>query len=137
MIVSTTPAYLIEELVRATGLSRQSITDTISNIADAISDNTSILQQRTTGIMAKSSSLESKFDEVTDIADENLDRKMKVRIAGALGFGVLGGLVLASATEIISMLVGVVLILLAGFLIKDMLKLVIDRLSRSLDTFTL
>lgn len=133
----TTPALLIEELVNATGFSRQTVKEVIDTIVETIADKSTHIQQRISGIMTKQSSLDARFDEVVELSDDYLDRHIKSRIAGALGFGLLGGLLLSGATTIIVELVGIVLILLAGYMIYDLIRLAMNRLNKMIEDFSI
>lgn len=129
-------ALLIEELADATGLSRRRLCEAIDAAAEAIADDTVALRTRVAGIMATPASLRARFDEVMAVTDDNLDRPARSRIAGALGFGLLGGLVLAGATTAIVELVGILLIVAAGFMIRDLLRIAMDRLKEKFEAFS-
>ena len=46
-------ALLVEELVEVTGLSRQVIRDAINSVQETVSDSSSALRMRVSGIMSK------------------------------------------------------------------------------------
>jgi hypothetical protein len=127
------PALLIEELAEATGFTRQTLRDAFDAIVETVSDQSSALRQRVRGIMASSASVESRYDAVMEVTNDNLDTHVKSRIMAALGLGFLGGFLLASAAAVIVELVGIVLILMAGYMLKDMLRIAMDRISQRIE----
>ena len=129
-------ALLIEKLADATGLARDTIREVVNTISTSLAKGKSNLRQRVSGIMASNSSLDSQFDEVVTVTEDNIDVHTRSRIAAGLGLGFLGGFVLAGATTAIATLAGIVLILMAGFMVADMMRIALNRLKASLDAFS-
>ena len=130
-------AVLIEELSESTGLARNTVRDFVESVREAFGDRTDALRQRISAIMAQSRGNEEKYDAVVDVTEDSLDRRVKGRLFAALGLGVLGGFVLAGATTALAMIAGIVLIVMAGFMIRDVVRLAMDRVSEGMRAFRL
>jgi hypothetical protein len=130
-------AQTLEQLADATGLSRETIRGTFSEIGQVLGDRLDAMRQRVSGIMANAGtngSGDAGIDEVMDYADGSLTRQEKARVLGALGLGFVGGFLMASAAGSVAvLLVGLALLILSGMMLISMVKSITRRLSDALD----
>ncbi|MEI6486838.1 MAG: hypothetical protein WCO11_11290 [Sphingomonadales bacterium] len=131
-------AKTLEDLSDATGISRETIRSTFSEIGTVLGDRLDSMRQRVAGIMAnaRSSGSNAGIDEVMDYADGSLTPGEKLRIFAALGLGCIGGFLLASAAgSIVTILVGLALLILSGQMLISMYRSITQRLSTALEVF--
>ncbi len=139
MTVALQSAVLLEELAEAAGIARQQAREILDVIGERFGAATGGLRQRVSAIMAgRSGSLEDRLELVADVTEENLDSRVKARIFAALGLGVIGGFVLsAAAGSVVAWIVGIALIFLAGYMLKDMIRIVMNQIESRISAFSI
>ena len=128
-------ALLVESLVEATGITRPRIAAFLESVEGAFGSRTDALRQRVGGIMAQSWGLEERFNAVRSITEASLEGHVRSRLFAALGMGFMGGFVLAGATTLLATIVGIVLIVMAGYMIKDVVRIAMDQVGDSILLF--
>ena len=128
-------AFLVESIVEATGITRPRIVAFLGSVEDAFGSRTDALRQRVGAIMAQSWSLEERFNAVRSITEASLESHIRSRLFAALGVGFLGGFVLAGATTALATIVGIVLIIMAGYMIRDVVSIAMDQIGDSMLLF--
>lgn len=132
----TVPSQLVETIAEATGLARTTIRSTFDEISTALGDRLGVMQQRVGGIMANAGAGPGGLDDALSYTDSALSPADKSRLFGALGLGVVGGFLLASAAgEIVVLLVGLLCLVGAGLLLISFAKVLIGKLKEAIDAF--
>ena len=129
------PALLIEQITEATGLSRQTVTSTLADVAATFGDRLATMRQRIAGIVANGSGDDS-FGEVMDYTADVVTPLDKAKIFQGLGLGVMGGFLLAAAAgDIVIVLVALLCLAGAGLLLKSFLTSLLDRAMAAIKEF--